>query len=379
MSKNFQITQYEIPLSSSGFLVINGKKIRIRRIHMEEDPAKIIHVGGIGSSYTLIDYNRSGIPLIEIVTEPDFESPQEARLYLQKLSMVLEYLKVYDSFSEASMKTDANISLEGHERIELKNITGTKEIERALNYEIIRQRNILKRGGGIIQETRAWNSEIGISQLMRTKETEEDYGYITETDLTKQEISSSLKNKLKNELPELPDEKKSRFIKQYNLSEKLAESLVFDIDLADLFERISKKVKVGISASWIAGPLMKTLNYNDLRWRNIGIKEEWLVSLLKKFEKGEYTDLVTEQILRKIISDKKSPDEIIRKYKFRKMEKKDISYIIKKVLENNKKAVDDYKKGEEKAIHFLVGQILRESKGSISAEAAKKGIIKSIK
>ncbi len=379
MSKNFQITQYEIPLAENGFLEIDidgkKKKIRITRLHIEEDPAKLVHIGGMGGMHTLVDYNRSGTPLIEIVTEPDFNSPKEARIYLQKLSMILEYLNVYELESDASIKSDANLSIKGHQRTEVKNITGTKEIERALSYEALRQKNMIKRGREITQETRAWNPDSGTTRLLRTKETEEDYGYIFEPDLTVIEIPQKLKERLRNKIPELPDEKRKRFVKQYCISEKAAESLVSEKELADLFEKVSKKVGVKIAASWIAGPFKKTLNWNGLKFISSGIKEEWISDLLVSFKKGELSDHSTEMVLRKMVEDKKNPQTIIKKYEFGKTEKKeDIQKIVQNVLENNKQAVKDYKSGEEKALHFLVGQVMRESKGSVDAKTARKMI-----
>src|SRR3989338_6038507 len=188
MSKNFQISQYEVPLASNGRVEVTGKNIRIRRLHTEEDPAKIIHTGGLGG-YTLVDYNRAGVPLLEIVTEPDFTSPEEARLYIQKLASIMEYLGLYDPATKAAIKTDANISLKGGNRVEVKNITGTKEVEAALQYEVVRQKNSLQRGVSVVRETRSWNPERGATESLRSKEVEEEYGYIAEPDLTAMDIS----------------------------------------------------------------------------------------------------------------------------------------------------------------------------------------------
>ncbi len=382
MSKNFQITQYEIPLASSGFLDINvndkNKKIQIRRIHIEEDPAKVVHVGGLGGKYTLIDYNRAGIPLIEIVTEPDFESPQEARLYLHKLTMILEYLGVYDSTSQAVLKSDANISIEGGNKVEVKNITGTKEVEEALNFEIIRQKSLVAQGVQIRQETRAWNPDARSTQEMRGKEAEAEYGYIFEPDLPKFTIQKPLSEKLKKELPELPDQKYQRFIKSYKLPEAVAESLVSEIDTADLFEFAAKQTDPKIAGSLIAGDLKKTLNWNNLRFKQSGLKPEWIVDLLKLFIDGKVTDRNAELAIRKMVEEKKSAVEIIKKHNLGKT-KVDLESIIKSVLEANKKPVEDYKKGEKKALEFLVGQIMRETKGQVDATEIRKKLIETLK
>jgi aspartyl-tRNA(Asn)/glutamyl-tRNA(Gln) amidotransferase subunit B len=414
MPRNFQITQYEIPLGRDGFVEIETdnirKKIRIRRVHMEEDPAKIVHVGGFGAKYTLVDYNRSGIPLIEVVTEPDFTSPKEARSFLSKLIIILEYLGVYDPLSSAVVKTDANISLSGGERIEVKNITGTKEIEMALNYEIVRQGNILTRGGKIVQATRMWNPEMKTTIEMRTKETEEDYGYIFEPDLARIYTPQKALAGIRREIPELPDEKYRRFVKHYGVSPKIAESLVAELDIADLFESVAKKTSSKLAGSWIAGYLRKTLNWNGLTFRESGIKPEWVLETVKMFGSGKLTDRNAEMVLRRMVEDRLSPNDVIKKHNIGtmikitvtkkvksdavikkiltekmkiddsvKVELKQIEDVIKAVLDKNKKAVEDYLAGEEKALHFLVGLCMRELKGRVDANTIKRIILKIIK
>lgn len=375
MNKNFQITQYEIPIAEKGSMESAGKKINIRRVHMEEDPAKLVHIGGLGGKHVLVDYNRAGIPLIEIVTEPDFTSPEEARLYLQKLESILEYLGVYDSASSAVMKSDANISLEGGMRIEVKNITGTKDIERALKFEIMRQGNLIKRGMEVKRETRMWNPDLGATQSMRGKEEEEEYGYIFEPDLTMLEISTGMVSAAKKSLPELPDQRFRRFVKQYELPEKVAESVISELDLAELFEQIAKKVSPKLAGTWVSGYLKKTLNWHNLRFRESGLKKEWIISLLKMFESGRITDRNAEMVIRYMVEDKQPPEKIIKKHKLGKAAL-DLDSIVKRVLEKNMQAVKDYKAGEEKALHFLVGQVMREAKGQVDAQDIRKAILK---
>jgi aspartyl-tRNA(Asn)/glutamyl-tRNA(Gln) amidotransferase subunit B len=385
MSKNFQISQYEIPLASKGWVDISldgkAKRVSLRRLHMEEDPAKLVHVGGMGGKHVLVDYNRSGIPLIEIVTEPDFTSPEEARLFLHKLAIILEYLGVYDPSSKAVFKSDANVSLEGGKRVEIKNITGTKEIEMALKYEIVRQANVLRKGEIVEQSTRMWNPEMGVTQALREKETEEDYGYIFEPDLTVMEIEQASLEEIRKGLPELPDQKYRRFLDKFEISEKLAESLTSELDIANLFESVAKKVPPKLAASWIAGYLKKTLNYNGIRWKGSRLKEEWILGLLNMFQAGEVTDRNAELIIRKMVEDKKPPEEVMLKHKIAKKTEgdgKDIEGKIKAVLEKNKKAVQDYKSGEAKALHFLVGLCMRETRGAVDATELQKIIKKMV-
>jgi aspartyl-tRNA(Asn)/glutamyl-tRNA(Gln) amidotransferase subunit B len=380
LSKNFQITQYETPLAEKGWVKLGPKKIRIRRVHMEEDPSKIVHVGGLGGKYTLLDYNRAVIPLIEIVTDPDFSSPDEARDFLQKLTTILEYLGVYDSESRAVFKSDANISLSGGKRVEIKNITGTKEIEQALKFEIFRQKNVIKRGGRIVQSTRMWNPDTGATNELRLKETEEDYGYIYEPDLTSVEIRRDLIERIRKSLPELPDQKLTRFIRQYRLQPKVAEALILELDIADMFETIAKRVDPRLASSWITGYLKKTLNYHGLRLSQTKIKSEWIISLLKLFQKGKITDRNAELVIRTMVERDQAPDDIIRRGQFlRKEADQEIKEKIKQILDKNPKAVQDLKAGEEKTLHFLVGQAIRATGGQVSANDISKIILKILK
>ena len=380
MNKNFQISQYEIPLAKNGFLEIGVKKIRIMRVHIEEDPAKLIHVGGIGGKYVLADYNRAGIPLLEVVTEPDFGSPKEARLYLQKLETIIEYLGVYDPASSAVMKSDANISLEGGARIEIKNVTGTKEIEQALKYEIVRQGNLLKRGIKIRRETRAWNPDTGSTMSLRGKEEEAEYGYITEPDLTRIDIGRKQVDKAREELPELPDGKRSRYVRDFKIPAKLAESLVSDPQIAEFFELVSKKSDPRLAASWIAGPLKKTLNWYSVRLSQTRLKPEWLIKLLRIFKAGKITDRNAELVIRKMVEEGKEPGKIILEHGFGKVSgKTEIERIVRTVIEKNGAAVKDYRAGEKKALHFLIGRVMGSSSGTIDHETARKMLIKRLK
>ena len=377
MSKNFQITQYEVPIARNGAVKIKiggkTKRIGITRAHMEEDPAKVVHVGGLGGKHTLVDYNRAGIPLAEIVTDPDFTSPEEARLFLQRLAAILEYLGLYDPLSRAVFKSDANVSIEGGSRIEVKNITGTKEIEQALKFEIVRQGNMLKRGVNVRRETRAWNPDTGSTQSLRGKEEEEEYGYIFEPDLTMIEISRQQIDRTRKSLPELPDDKRSRYVREFKIPDKLAESLVSEPDIAKLYELVAGKIDPRVAASWIAGPLKKTLNYNSVRLSQTRISPEWIIRLLKIFREGKITDRNAELVIRKMVEEGKGPEDIISRHGFGKVEdKSEIRGIISKVIGSNKAAVDDYRSGSEKALHFLIGQVMRESKGKIDPKEARK-------
>ncbi len=381
--KNFQITQYDIPLGNGGHVSIRtgkgGKKVRLKRLHVEEDAAKVMHVGGmVGGKHTLIDYNRSGVPVLEIVTEPDFSEPGEVRAFIQKLVTIFEYLGIYDSSKKAVIKTDANVSVQGGERVEVKEITGAKEIERALKYEIIRQLNVLKRGLKVERETRAWNADMGATQSVRGKEAVEEYGYIFEPDLTVVEVPGKRVLDIRKRLPESPDEKYRRFVREYRIPEKVAESIVTEIELADLFEDVSRKVDSKLAGTWISGYLKKTLNWNNMRFRESGVKPEWIMDLLRMFREGKITDRNAEMAVRKMVEKPEPPGKIVKEHGLLKG-KIDLGKAVKDVVGKNRQAVEDYRRGEGKALHFLVGQVMREVKGQADAEDIRKAILKVLK
>ncbi len=360
MSKNYQITQYEIPIGENGYLELkSGKKIRIRRIHLEEDPAKIIHK----ESYVLVDYNRSGIPLCEIVTEPDFENEEEVKEYLRELENILYYLGIY---REGSMKSDVNISIEGGERVEVKNVSGIKDVEKVIKYELIRQNMLKKRGMKIERETRGWNENRGITYSMRKKEYEEDYGYITDPDITSVDLWDV-------NIPELPRQRIERFIKQYNLNKEIAYSLVSDKELSEIFEELSKEFNPETISRWLANVLKKELNYRDIKFKDSKVT---INDLKKLFKEIDYlSDPAIKMIIRFMV-DGKTFEESKKELGLDKQV--DIDSLVDKVIKSNEKAVKDYLEGNDKAINFMIGMILREHKG-IDPKEIRERIIKRIK
>ncbi len=360
LTKNYQISQYEIPIG------INGKleNIRIKRVHLEEDPGALIHKGSI----TLIDYNRSGIPLIEIVTEPDFKSPNEARLFLRKLITILEYLNIYTRKSEATMKADANISTTG-EKVEIKNVTGLKEIERALDYEAARQ----EKDPAKQQETRGWNPEKGITFLQRTKEEEADYGYIFDSDLPKIEISKDLQEEIKKQIPELSLEKVSRFKKQYNIQAEDAETLAAEKTLAELFEQVAADIDPILAAKWLRRDLIKVLHYNKKELKEVKIDAKQIIELLTLVKENKINDATAKDLLIKLTEKPFSPMEYVGKQKLEMITSEDeLESMCKEVIKTNKEVVKDYKSGKQEAMNFLVGQVMRLSKGKASPKETQK-------
>lgn len=364
MPKNYQITQYEVPLAQNGYITIADKKIRIRRVHLEEDPGRLIHVGGsiTSAQYVLIDYNRAGIPLLEIVTEPDFENTAQVREFLSKLSSILEHLEVFNSSREGSLRVDANISIEGGERVEVKNITGFVNVEKALNYEIIRQQNLAKMNIKVERETRHFDADTKTTHSLRKKELEEDYGYIEDTDLPLIEISDSSINKISKQMPELPDQRIERFVKEYKIPERDAKVIVYvDKALADFFEACVKLFnKPAYISRWIVTDLLKVLNWNSISIRQSKITPKLFVEFLKAMDKGEITERLGKELIKELVPTGKSVKELSKEKELPK--KIDLETVVKEVIKENAKAVKDYKAGNEKSIQFLIGQALRKTK-----------------
>ena len=368
MPKNFQISQYEIPLANEGYLEITGKKIRIRRVHLEEDPARLQHVGGDISSaqYVLVDYNRSGMPMVEIVTEPDFNSTKEVREFLSKLTSILEHLEVYDASKEASLRVDANISMEGGERTEIKNITGFANVEKALNYEIVRQKNLVNMGMKVQRETRHFDAASRMTVSLRKKEFEEDYGYIFEPDLTRITIGREWIAALEKHMPELPDARIERFVKEYKLQEPDAKVIVYvDKALADFFEecaKIYKNKNPKTVARWIVTDLLKCLNYQNVRIRESKVKPQTFIELLKLIDAGKITERLAKEIIKEYAATGVSPAAIVERKGLTLVDNAKLAAAVKKTIEANPQAVKDIKAGKEKAVQFLIGQVLREIK-----------------
>lgn len=384
MSKNYQITQYEVPVGQNGDKEIKvgdeKKEIGITRLHIEEDPAKMKHVGGdiSDSDYSKVDYNRAGTPLLEIVTDPDFKSPKEARAYLQQLAQMLQYLNLYHPESNYSIKSDANISIDGGQRVEVKNITGTSEVEKALSYEISRQKQLKKRGREVTQQTRSFNSGMGATEAMRQKETEADYGYIFDPDLTRQELDEELRTEIRKSLPELPQEKFERFQEEYGLKDKLVESLVTESELADDFEELAENFDADLVASWMTGDLKKVLNYNELTYRESGLKIQDINYMLELIEQDEISDRNAEMLLRKIIDEEEDPEQIVESEDLLKAEEDEISEFVESAIEDNPEAVEDYNSGDEGAINFLVGQVMQKSQGKADPKTSRKKLLEEL-
>lgn len=374
LAKNYQISQYELPLGRSGKIRLSsGKEIGIERVHIEEDPASLLHPKGMKeSSYVLIDYNRSGNPLVEIVTKPELTSAEEARDFMKKLINVLSYLKIFD-INKGIIKADANISIKesGYKRAEVKNITGFKDIERALNYEIERQKKDVSEGKEIVLETRGWDSEKGTTFSLRTKETEADYGYIIDPDLVKIEVTPEIIGDIKSMMPELA-EKKIEKLKKLGVSNVDAEVIAAERELAELFERISEEIDPVLAAKWLRRELVRVLNYNELSLEKVKIDEDCLKKILSLVSDKKITDNVGKKLIEKLIEGNFDVGAYVKENNLESLsDSSQLEDICKKVVLDNSSVVEDVKSGNEKAINFLIGQVMRQTKGSARPDELK--------
>jgi len=367
MAKNYQITQYEIPLGKEGSLKLkSGKEIGIIRVHMEEDPAALVHPAGMReSAYVLVDYNRSGNPLLEVVTKPELGSAEEAREFMKQLITILSYLEIFD-INANIIKADANISIKesGFVKHEVKNITGFKEIERALKYEITRQKLEFKEGKKLQQETRSWDSEKGITFLLRIKETEEDYGYIIDSDLVKTEITKQMLDKVKKEMPELAHDKIKKFVVKHKIKKEDAEILAAEKELAEMFEKVAEEIDPVLAAKWLRRELVRVLHYSKKDLHEIEMDENHIIDLLKLVESKKITDNVAQKLLEKLIEKPFDVNAYVKKEKLEAVsDTKEIEKYCREAVKENPQAVEDYKKGEKKALNFIMGVVMKKTKG----------------
>src|SRR3989344_2259038 len=365
LPKGFQNTisgTYAIPVGEKG----KFSEIRIKECHIEEDPAAWNPETGE------IDYNRSGIPLIEIVTEPDLKDSEQGVEWLKQLITTLNYIKVIDK--NLGLKTDVNVSVNNLARIEVKNLNSLRNIKTAIEYEI--QRQIKEKP--IKQETRAFDETKGITVKMRTKEQAEDYRFISEPDLPVLKIEKSRIKKIKSALPETPQEKLKKLIKKHKIPKKHAEILTKKLDIVEFFERVIEKVHPKIAIPWVTIELLSVLNYNKKELEEIEIDVNHFIELLKLVEKRIITELKAKEILRKFIPKSFSPKQHAEDH-FIISSKKELEEIIEKIIIENPKAVLDFKSGKQEALNFLIGQIMKSSDKRADYKAVREIIKKSIK
>lgn len=381
LPKAYQVSQFDLPICVGGYVDIEtemGKRrIGITRIHMEEDAGKLLHdKDGKGS---LIDYNRCGVPLIEIVTEPDMRSPEEARALVEKLRTIIMYVGASDcKMQEGSLRADVNLSIrpigqvELGTRTEMKNLNSFKGIQRAAESEIKRQSKELKLGNRIVQETRRWDDDKAKSYSMRSKEEAHDYRYFPEPDLVPIELTDEEILAYKNELPELPENRIRRYISDYELPEYDAKILTVSKDISDFFEEaVANKANPKKASNWIMGDLMKLLNQHDTEI--IPFSGKAFAELLIIVNKGSISQNIGQKVLRKMFETGKSAMEIIKEDGLESVNDEDeLNNIADEVIANNPKSVSDYIAGNKKAIGFLMGQVMKKTKGKANPQTTSK-------
>jgi len=379
LPKGYQISQYDEPLCQNGKIKIqvNGieKNIGITRIHLEEDAGKSIH----GFDNTLVDFNRCGVALIEIVSEPDLRSPEEAYAYLIKLKQILEYLEICDcNMEEGSLRCDANISLRpiGEEKFgtktEMKNMNSFRGVERALRFEIERQKAILEKGKNIIQQTMLWDEAKGEARPMRSKEESHDYRYFPEPDLVPLEVEENWKTKILNDLPELPDQKYFRFLNKYNLRHYDAAILTSDKYLAEYFERVNDLINdPQLVSKWIQGEVLRTLSQKNLTSKQIPLAAENLGELLNLIKAGTISANIAKEVFDKMVENNESAKIIVEREKLIQVsDDSELEQIIQTVISENPNEVERYRRGAKNLFAFFMGQVMKKTKGKANPSVA---------
>jgi aspartyl-tRNA(Asn)/glutamyl-tRNA(Gln) amidotransferase subunit B len=395
LPKNFQITQYDAPICADGHLEVavegESREIGIQRAHLEEDPGSLRHVRDgtrpvenrtvsvDRADYTLIDYNRAGTPLMEIVTEPDFRSPAETRAFLAKLEEVLEYLGVFDAGRDGSLRVDANISmvpadevdadgsideatLAAANRTEVKNISSHRGAEKALAYEVTRQRNAIERGRSVEQETRHWDESRGITVSMRSKEEEKDYRYFREADLPPLRVAG-WRDEIS--IPELPDARRDRFQSEYGLDAESASKLTSTKEVADFYEGLAETFDPDLAATWVADTLLGELNYRDMRITDVAHRLDEIERLVELVAEEEITAKnARETVLRTMLDEGAAPDDVVEAEGLGKTDEATVETFVAEAIAENPDAVADYEAGEDGALNYLVGQVMQKSGGS---------------
>jgi len=382
LPKNYQTSQYDLPIALDGYLDIevNGetKRIGITRIHMEEDAGKLVHAGTISNAdYTLVDYNRTGVPLIEIVSEPDLRSPEEAKAYLEKIKTILEYIDVSDcKMEEGSLRCDANISLRprGTEpfgtKSELKNLNSFRAVQRGLEYEVERQTDVLEDGGKVVQETRSWDEAAGVTVSLRNKEQAHDYRYLPEPDLVPIVVDPAWVEDIRRNLPELPDARQKRMMETYGLSSYDASVLTASRAQAEYFDAlVAQGADAKAAANWVMGEVAKHLNSNGLTMAECPVSAEHLAGMLKLVDKGTISHKIAKTVFEEMWTSGKAAEEIVKEKGLVQItDSSAIVGIVDAVLATNPQSVADFKAGKERAIGFLVGQVMKQTKGRANPE-----------
>lgn len=379
LPKGYQISQFEEPICENGLIEVTTsagekKKIRIKRIHMEEDAGKSIHTSG---EFTQVDVNRCGVPLIEIVTEPDIRTAEEAYLYLTKIKQIVQYLEICDgNMEEGSLRCDANVSirLKGEEKLgtktEIKNMNSFRNVERALNYEIQRQIELIEDGEKIVQHTLLWNADLNEAHPMRSKEESHDYRYFPDPDLLPVLIDQDWKNEISKMMPELPEAKVNRFISDFKLPQYDAEVLTQSKGIADYYEKVVSVTDDYKSASnWIMGDVLGVVNENKIDIKDFNISAGNLGKLINLISKGTISGKIAKEVFQIMLENNDEPETIVKEKNLLQISDEGaIVEIISSILANNRTQVEEYLSGKDKVFGFFIGQIMKETKGKANPQ-----------
>lgn len=384
LPKNYQISQYDMPVCKSGWLNINGKKIRINRAHLEEDAGKLVHAGAAGlagSTYSLVDYNRTGVPLLEIVSEADISSAEEASMYMEELRNILRYLNVCDgNLEEGSLRCDANISVrprgqkEFGTKAEIKNMNSFRALQRAIEYEEQRQMELVESGGRVVQETRLWKEDEGVTISMRSKEEAHDYRYFPEPDLPPIEISAEWVDRIKAIMPELPEQKRQRYINEIGLSEYDANVLVSTIEMARFFDQVIPATDNPKAAvNWLMCDITAYLKEARKTLDETKLAPESLGEMVNMIDKKVISNNIAKKLIVDLMEKGGSPKEITEKQGLSVIsDEGQLRDTIKSILQANPSEVEKYKAGKTQLLGFFVGQVMKQTKGRAQPESVNK-------
>ncbi|MDP8298932.1 MAG: Asp-tRNA(Asn)/Glu-tRNA(Gln) amidotransferase subunit GatB [Candidatus Tantalella remota] len=390
LPKNYQISQYDMPIAYNGKLNVSDeagkvREIGVTRAHLEEDAGKLIH--DLSAPFSYVDLNRTGTPLLEIVSEPEIQSPEEAYHYLVTLKQIVKYLGVSDcNMEEGSLRCDANISLreEGAKelgvKVEIKNLNSFKAVRDSLLHEEERQEDLLDEGGTIKQETRLWNDSKNVTVSMRTKEGAQDYRYFPDPDLVPFEVEQETIREMKADIPELPEAKRKRFTKEYALDESDIEVLIAEKDTADFYEQVAAKAGDAKAAcNWIKGEVMMHMNDRGTDIKGLGLDPENLARIIKMAVKGTISGLSAKEVLKANLETGEDPVKIVKEKSLEQVsDEGTLDEAVTKVIEGNERSVNDFKSGKENALSFLVGQVMKETRGKANPKLAGEMLRKKI-
>lgn len=399
LMKGYQISQFDKPIATNGCLLVEGidemTRVRINRVHLEEDVAKLMHRSNSDESYSLLDINRSGVPLMEIVSEPDLRSADEARDYLTSLRTILRYLKVSTAnMEEGSFRCDANISIrpvgdnELGPKVEIKNMNSFRAVHKALTFEQKRQINCKRNGERIVQETRGWSDQDGETFSQRSKEHAHDYRYFPEPDIPPFSINETEVIELQDSLPELPYARRTRFIESYGLSDKEAEQLTLSKEMADYFEQVAllgsgNNVLVHASAkaasNWLLGEMTRLLNEKSQGISLVKITPANLIELQIMVDSKKLSSTMAKEVFEQMFDTGTSPTEIVNKSGMQQIsDESTLQALVQEAIQINEKAVEDFLSGKETAVRFLVGQVMKLAKGKANPQLAEQLVVKEL-